>query len=44
MDKTTGERLGIDAYIVKPADYEEFTMEVGGTIAHVLRRGTGRVA
>jgi DNA-binding response OmpR family regulator len=44
VDKTTGERLGIDAYIVKPADYEEFITEVGGTIAQLLQRGTGDLA
>jgi DNA-binding response OmpR family regulator len=44
VDKTTGERLGIDAYIVKPADYEEFMTEVGGTIARLLQRGTADLA
>jgi DNA-binding response OmpR family regulator len=41
VDKTTGQRLGIDAYIVKPSDYEEFMTEVGGTIAKLLQRGAG---
>ena len=44
VDRTTGERLGIDAYIVKPADYEEFMTEVGGTIARLLQRGTADLA
>jgi DNA-binding response OmpR family regulator len=37
-DKTTGEELGADAYIVKPSDYEEFMTGVGGEIARLLQR------
>jgi DNA-binding response OmpR family regulator len=38
-DKTKGEQLGADAYIVKPSDYEEFMTEVGGEFARLLKRG-----
>jgi hypothetical protein len=41
---TTGERLGIHAHIVKPADYEEFMTDAGGTIAQLLQRGTADLA
>jgi two-component system, chemotaxis family, response regulator Rcp1 len=39
VDKTTGQRLGADAYIVKPSDYEEFMTGVGGELASLVRRG-----
>ena len=39
MDKTTGQRLGADAYIVKPSDYEEFITGVGGELARLVKRG-----
>ena len=38
VDKATGQRLGADAYIVKPSDYEEFMTEVGGEISRLLQR------
>jgi CheY-like chemotaxis protein len=38
LDKTTAELLGVEAYIVKPSDYEEFLTEVGGEILRLLQR------
>lgn len=41
VDQATADQLGVEAYIVKPSDYEEFLTEVGGEIRRLLQRGMG---
>ena len=38
-DKAQSEKLGADAYIVKPMGYNEFVTNVGGVIVRLLSRG-----